>query len=408
MFALKFVAFYFCFLIYFFTNFNCMQNIQIPTLSADEQAASEALHQVIAQEIAAQNGSIPFSRFMELALYAPRLGYYTGGAHKIGAGGDFITAPTLSPLFSKTLSKQIQTLLPQTAGNLYEFGAGTGVLAAQLLAHCQSSLQHYYIVELSSDLAARQRDYIAQHAPDFLHKVRWIGELPDTLDGVLLGNEVLDAMPIERIRRAENGQWQRAYVQHQNNEFLLEYKELDKKDMVQAALQYFPEIAPYTSELHLTQHAFITTLAQKLTRGAMIWIDYGFDAAQYYHPQRQDGTLIGHHKHHSIHDPFYRVGLTDLTAHVNFSDIADAGCSAGLDLIGYTIQANFLFNLGILDYLAQDYPQTDSKEYVQAAFAVQQLTAQHEMGELFKVMAFGKQVDVDWQGFVFGDMCHKL
>ena len=143
-------------------------------------------------------------------------------------------------------------------------------------------------------------------------------------------------------------------------------------------------------------------------RGAMIWIDYGFDATQYYHSQRQDGTLIGHHKHHSIHDPFYRVGLTDLTAHVNFSDIADAGCSAGLDLIGYTSQANFLFNLGILDCLAQDYPQTDSKEYVQAAFAVQQLTAQHEMGELFKVMAFGKQVDVDWQGFVFGDMCHKL
>ena len=178
--------------------------------------------------------------------------------------------------------------------------------------------------------------------------------------------------------------------------------------MLQAALQYFPDNTPYTSELHLTQYAFIQTLAQKLTCGAMIWIDYGFDAAQYYHPQRDDGTLIGHHRHHSIHNPFYRIGLTDLTSHVNFSDIADAACTNGFDLIGYTTQANFLFNLGILERLGQQYPEAYSVEYIRAATAVHQLTAQHEMGELFKVIAFGKNISVDWQGFLMGDMCHKL
>ena len=140
----------------------------------------------------------------------------------------------------------------------------------------------------------------------------------------------------------------------------------------------------------------------------MIWIDYGFDAAQYYHPQRDDGTLIGHHRHHSIHNPFYRIGLTDLTSHVNFSDIADAACTNGFDLIGYTTQANFLFNLGILERLGQQYPEAYSVEYIRAATAVHQLTAQHEMGELFKVIAFGKNISVDWQGFFIGDMCHKL
>ena len=160
--------------------------------------------------------------------------------------------------------------------------------------------------------------------------------------------------------------------------------------------------------MHPTQYAFTQTLAKKLSRGAIIWLDYGFDAKQYYHPDRTEGTLIGHHRHHSIHDPFYRIGLTDLTAHINFSDIAAAGYHAGLDLIGYTTQAHFLFNLGLLDLLANQFPQTDTPKYIQAAHAVHVLTAPHEMGELFKVIAFGKDIDVDWQGFCLGDLCHKL
>lgn len=390
-----------------------MNSTQIPHLDSNQQQASDALVQIIADEIARQ-GAIPFSRFMELALYAPQYGYYTGGAHKIGAAGDFVTAPTLSPLFGQTLARQLTPLLPQTAGNVYEFGAGTGALAATLLNALSGRLNAYYIVELSPELAARQQAYIQQHAPDLAHKVKHLTTLPCSFDGVILGNEVLDAMPIERVCRHENGDFSRVCVGYEAGRFVLRYQSLLDPDLFQAALNYFPDppllpyAGDYTSELHPAQHAFIRTLAQKLMRGAMIWLDYGFDAAQYYHPERSDGTLIGHHRHHTIHDPFYRVGLTDLTAHVNFSDIAEAGCAAGLDLIGYTNQATFLYNLGILDLLAAQFPQTDTPSYFQAAQAVNTLTAQHEMGELFKVMAFGKGVAVDWRGFARGDMCHKL
>ena len=390
-----------------------MTSPQIPHLDSNQQQASNALAQIIADEIA-QQGAIPFSRFMELALYAPQYGYYTGGAHKIGAAGDFVTAPTLSPLFGQTLARQIAPLLPQTAGNVYEFGAGTGALTATLLNVLSGCLNAYYIVELSPELAARQRAYIQQHAPNLAHKVKHLSALPCSFDGIILGNEVLDAIPIERVCRHENGDFSRVCVGYEAGQFALRYQSLLDPDLFQAALNYFPDTVSlqhagdYTSELHPAQHAFIRTLAQKLTRGAMIWLDYGFDAAQYYHPERSDGTLIGHHRHHTIHDPFYRVGLTDLTAHVNFSDIAEAGCAAGLDLIGYTNQATFLYNLGILDLLAAQFPQTDTPSYFQAAQAVNTLTAQHEMGELFKVMAFGRGVDVDWLGFARGDMCHKL
>lgn len=385
-----------------------MQTAQIPTLTPEQQAASDALHDYIAADIATNGGTIPFSRFMQHALYAPKYGYYTGGAHKIGTAGDFITAPTLSHLFGQTLAQQIAPILPQTAGNVYEFGSGAGTLAAQMLNALKSSLKNYYIIELSPDLAQRQYQYLAEYAPDFAHKVIWLDTLPDTFDGIIIGNEVLDAMPVERVRYHENGTFQRAYVGINAQQFCWQYQDLIEEDLFQAALDYFPKIPDYTSELHPAQHAFVRTLAGTLTRGAMIWLDYGFDAAQYYHPQRNDGTLIGHHRHHSIHDPFYRIGLTDLTAHVNFSGIAAAGCGAGLDLIGYTTQAHFLFNLGILDLLAQHYPQTDTADYVQAAHAVQVLTSQHEMGELFKVIAFGKKADVDWLGFSVGDLCHKL
>ena len=390
-----------------------MNSTQIPHLDSNQQQASDALVQIIADEIARQ-GAIPFSRFMELALYAPQYGYYTGGAHKIGAAGDFVTAPTLSPLFGQTLARQLTPLLPQTAGNVYEFGAGTGALAATLLNALSGCLNAYYIVELSPELAARQRAYIGQHAPDLAHKVKHLTTLPSSFDGIIIGNEVLDAMPSERVCRHENGDFSRVCVGYEAGRFALRYQSLLDPDLFQAALNYFPEpeclqhAGDYTSELHPTQHAFIRTLAQKLTRGAMIWLDYGFDAAQYYHPERSDGTLIGHHRHHTIHDPFYRVGLTDLTVHVNFSDIAEAGCAAGLDLIGYTNQATFLYNLGILDLLVAQFPETDTPSYFQAAQAVNTLTAQHEMGELFKVMAFGRGVEVDWPGFARGDMCHKL
>ena len=383
-----------------------MKTLQIADLTKEEQQCSQALCQLIQNEIR-KKGDIPFSRFMELALYAPNLGYYANGRLKIGQAGDFITAPTLSPLFAQTLAQQLKPLLPEARGVIYEFGAGTGVLAADLLNALESSLHKYYIVEISAQLSEQQRQHIAEYAPEFLDKVIWLTQLPEQLEGILIGNEVLDAMPIERIRHSESNEWQRVYVSYEKNEFILKYENIADKEMLQAALQYFPDNTPYTSELHLTQYAFIQTLAAKLQRGGMIFIDYGFDAAQYYHPQRKEGTFIGHYRHHTIHDPFFNIGLTDLTAHVNFTDIARAGIESGLDLIGYLPQSYFLLNLGITDLLAQ-IGSPDSVEYIQAAAAVQKLIHQHEMGELFKVIAFGKDIDIDWTGFSHGDICHKL
>ena len=346
---------------------------------------------------------------MELALYQPQYGYYSGGAHKIGSGGDFVTAPVLTPLFARTLARQIEALLPQTGGTVYEFGAGTGALAAELLNSLAGSLKHYCIIEVSPNLAQRQREHIAAHAPEHAAKVNHLSTLPDRFDGIIIGNEVLDAMPIERIVQSADGSLKRGFVAIDGAGFAHTERELAADSpLTAAARQYFHPALPYCSELHPAQHAFVRTLAQKLERGAMIWIDYGFDAAQYYHPQRDDGTLIGHYCHHTVHDPFFLPGLTDLTAHVNFTDIAEAGCSAGLDLIGYANQAAFLLNLGITELLAEHYPKPESPAYLKAAGAVHTLTAAHEMGELFKVIAFGKHIDPDWQGFVFGDSCHRL
>ena len=381
----------------------------LPLPSPTAQASSSKLFEIITQEIKAQNNWVPFSRFMELALYTPEYGYYTGGSHKIGTDGDFITAPTLTPLFGQTLVRQLAELLPQTAGNIYEFGAGTGHLATTLLKSLSDDLKHYYIIELSPELAERQRQFIAeQTTPQLTQKVIHLTELPESFDGIIIGNEVLDAMPVEIIRRTQNTFQHIGVSITPDGQLEQSPRPLKQPDLLQLAATYFPETKhPYTSELHPAQYAFILTLAQKITRGGMIFIDYGFDAAQYYHPQRSQGTLIGHYRHHVIHNPFDFIGLADLTAHVNFTDIAQAGTDAGLDLIGYLPQSHFLLNLGITELLAQT-GKTDSAAYIREAAAVQKLIDQHEMGELFKVIAFGKNINIDWTGFCFGDICHKL
>ena len=380
----------------------------LPLPSPAAQQSSANLQTLLAEEIRKHGNWIPFSRFMELVLYAPQYGYYTGGSHKIGNNGDFITAPTLTPLFAQTLARQLQELLPQTAGNIYEFGAGTGQLAADLLNNLSNSINRYYIIEISPELAARQKDLIRTLAPQAAQKIVHLSALPETFDGIIIGNEVLDAMPVEIVRKDEGGSFEHVGVCLDNDCFTYSARPLHDLQLSALASLYFPKISsPYTSELHPQQYAFIRTLASRLAHGCMIFIDYGFDAAQYYHPQRNQGTLIGHYRHHVIHNPFDFIGLADLTAHVNFTDIAQAGIDAGLDLIGYLPQSHFLLNLGITELLAQT-GQTDSAAYIREAAAVQKLIDQHEMGELFKVIAFGKNINIDWTGFCFGDICHKL
>lgn len=380
----------------------------LPLPSPAAQQSSANLQTLLAEEIRKHGNWIPFSRFMELVLYAPQYGYYTGGSHKIGNDGDFITSPTLTPLFAQTLARQLQELLPQTAGNIYEFGAGTGQLAADLLNNLSDGINRYYIIEISPELAARQKDLIQTLAPQAAQKIVHLSALPETFDGIIIGNEVLDAMPVEIIRKDEGGSFEHVGVCLDNDRFTYSARSLHDLQLSALASLYFPKISsPYTSELHPQQYAFIRTLASRLEHGCMIFIDYGFDAAQYYHPQRNQGTLIGHYRHHVIHNPFDFIGLADLTAHVNFTDIAQAGTDAGLDLIGYLPQSHFLLNLGITELLAQT-GKTDSAAYIREAAAVQKLIDQHEMGELFKVIAFGKNINIDWTGFCFGDICHKL
>ena len=380
----------------------------LPLPSPAAQQSSANLQTLLVEEIKKYGNWIPFSRFMELVLYAPQYGYYTGGSHKIGNNGDFITAPTLTPLFARTLARQLQELLPQTAGNIYEFGAGTGQLAADLLNNLSNSINRYYIIEISPELAARQKDLIRTLAPQAAQKIVHLSALPETFNGIIIGNEVLDAMPVEIIRKDEGGSFEHVGVCLDNDRFTYSARPLHDLQLSALASLYFSKISsPYTSELHPQQYAFIRTLASRLEHGCMIFIDYGFDAAQYYHPQRNQGTLIGHYRHHVIHNPFDFIGLADLTAHVNFTDIAQAGTDAGLDLIGYLPQSHFLLNLGITELLAQT-GQPDSAAYIREAAAVQKLIDQHEMGELFKVIAFGKNINIDWTGFCFGDICHKL
>lgn len=380
----------------------------LPPPSPAAQQSSINLQTLLAEEIGKHDNWIPFSRFMELVLYAPQYGYYTGGSHKIGNGGDFITAPTLTPLFARTLARQLQELLPQTAGNIYEFGAGTGQLAADLLNNLSDGINRYYIIEISPELAARQKDLIHTLVPQAAQKIVHLSALPETFDGIIIGNEVLDAMPVEIIRKDEGGSFEHVGVCLDNGRFAYSARPLNDPSLSASASLYFPQTDfPYTGELHPQQYAFIRTLASRLEHGCMIFIDYGFDAAQYYHPQRSQGTLIGHYRHHVIHNPFDFIGLADLTAHVNFTDIAQAGTDAGLDLIGYLPQSHFLLNLGITELLAQT-GKTDSAAYIREAAAVQKLIDQHEMGELFKVIAFGKNIGIDWTGFCFGDICHKL
>ena len=380
----------------------------LPLPSPAAQQSSANLQTLLAEEIRKHGNWIPFSRFMELVLYAPQYGYYTGGSHKIGNNGDFITAPTLTPLFARTLARQLQELLPQTAGNIYEFGAGTGQLAADLLNNLSDGINRYYIIEISPELAARQKDLIRTLAPQAAQKIVHLSALPETFNGIIIGNEVLDAMPVEIIRKDEGGSFEHVGVCLDNDRFTYSARPLHDLQLSALASLYFPKISsPYTSELHPQQYAFIRTLASRLEHGCMIFIDYGFDAAQYYHPQRNQGTLIGHYRHHVIHNPFDFIGLADLTSHVNFTDIAQAGTDAGLDLIGYLPQSHFLLNLGITELLAQT-GKTDSAAYIREAAAVQKLIDQHEMGELFKVIAFGKNINIDWTGFCFGDICHKL
>ncbi len=381
------------------------QNPGLPIPPAAALELSARLHALICGDIAATGGWISFARYMELALYAPGLGYYSAGSRKLGPAGDFVTAPELSPLFGRALARQLAELLRQGLPAILELGAGSGALAAVLLAElaAQDSLpERYLILELSADLRDRQRRHLLQAVPHLANRVQWLDALPEQFSGVILGNEVLDAIPAQRIR-IDDGTIAEIGVRVVDHELV--WAQQPAADTLAAAARALALPDDYETELNLAAAALVSILARRLTRGALLFIDYGFPAHEFYHPQRNRGTLMCHYRHHAHADPFLWVGLQDITTHVDFSAVARAG--GGLDLLGYTGQAQFLINCGITELLGA-VPAEDAVRYAPLAAQAQKLLSPAEMGELFKVIALGRDVTVPLLGFRRGDRSHTL
>ncbi len=376
-----------------------MPRMQAPgerSLSARPSARPHtAIAQRINHAIAEAGGWLPFDAFMALALYDPGLGYYTRDSRQFGAmpssGSDFITAPELSPLFGRTLARQVAQALDAAAADMvFEFGAGSGALAEQLLGALGDRVRRYAIVDVSGALRARQA---ARLAP-FGDRVQWLDAWPDTLHGVVVGNEVLDAMPVQLLH-FDGGAWQERGVVEKDGAFAWADRPTPLRPPVDG-----PFVPGTVTEIHPQAEAFVRSLAERLQRGAAFFIDYGFPEAEYYHPQRTGGTLMCHRAHLADTDPLADVGDKDITAHVNFTGIALAAQDAGLDVLGYTSQARFLLNCGLVDLLQQ----ADLRERA----AAQKLINEHEMGELFKVLALGRGITLDALGFTAGDRMHTL
>jgi SAM-dependent MidA family methyltransferase len=359
-------------------------------------------------EIETGGGWIPFARFMELALYAPGLGYYVAGAAKLGSGGDFVTAPEISPLFGQTVAIQIAEVLSLTGGGVLELGAGSGALAAEVLAELaalQRLPERYLILEVSPGLAERQRQLLAQRLPGLSDRIEWITALPASFTGVVLANEVLDALAVHVIAWRDEALLERG-VAWDGSGFSWSERRLPPGALHDAASAIAVE-PPYTSEISLAVPALVRALAGTLEKGVVLLVDYGFGRREYYHPQRSHGTLMCHYRHRAHDDPFYLPGLQDLTAHVDFSAVAEAGIDSGLQMLGYTTQAQFLINCGIADRLAHT-PTVDLVAYLPLAAGAQKLLSPAEMGELFKVIALGRGVDPPLRGFASGDKSRLL
>jgi len=383
------------------------QSAQLPEPAPEALALSERLRKAIAEEIERAGGWISFSRYMELALYAPGLGYYMAGARKLGRDGDFVTAPEISRLFGRTLARQVRQLAALGLREILEIGAGSGALAADLLTELERqgcAPDRYLMLELSPDLRDRSRDTLAARAPHLVERVAWINQLPPTFSGVVIGNEVLDAMPVHVFER-QGARIVELGVAVQDGSFRWEPRPPASLPGVPDP-SYFPADG-YRSELQLIAGAFMRTLGTALARGAAFFFDYGFPRHEYYHPQRSRGTLMCHYRHRAHEDPFFLPGLQDITSHIDFSAIGQAAQKAGLELLGYTNQAQFLVNCGITDVLAETSPE-DVARYAPLAAQAQQLLSPAEMGELFKVIALGRGIGEPLLGFAQGDRRHTL
>jgi SAM-dependent MidA family methyltransferase len=386
----------------------------LPELSPDEAAHSERLVQRIRDAIDAAGGWISFERFMEMALYEPGLGYYSAGATKLGSAGDFVTAPEISPLFSRCLANQcIEVLDAVSAGHILELGAGSGVMAADVLSELdrqQKTPERYFILEVSADLRERQRALLQQRLPHLVDRIEWLDQLPQDFRGVLLANEVLDALPVERFR-IRGLQVNQLGVTWQLGR--LDWSEVHANAALESAVREIefnlgePFADGYTSELNLRLQPWVAGVAESMREGVAFFIDYGLPRRQYYAASRSEGTMLCHFRHRFHDDPLINVGVQDIGAWVDFTAVAEAAAAAGMGVAGYTTQAHFLIGNGIEQFLA---PKDDEEltARLQLARQAMLLTLPGEMGERFKVIGLSKGVNLPLRGFSVRDLAASL
>ncbi len=386
--------------------------MKLPQPCADALEQSELLRSRIVSRIAEAGGWLSFARYMELALYEPDLGYYSGGARKFGPAGDFITAPELTPLFGQALAAQVEQVMHDSTACIIEAGAGTGVLAADLLRALEQRgalPQSYAILEVSGELRARQRETIAGAVPHLLDRVSWLDRSPERFSGLVLANEVLDVMPVHLLVSNAGGLLERGVSVDEAGGLLWADRPAVGAVALAGAELKLPacEAADYVTELNLAARAWVRDWADRLHTGALLMIDYGYPRDEFYLPSRSHGSLLCYYRHQAHCDPLLWPGLNDITAFVDFTHVAEAAFDAGLEVLGYTSQASFLFNCGILSCLAERGPE-EGAGYIRAARAVQRLTTPQEMGELFKVLAVGRNMPAPLLGFLRGDRTHAL
>jgi SAM-dependent MidA family methyltransferase len=377
------------------------------------QQHSEKLIALIKSEIDKKGGVISFQRYMDLALYAPGLGYYAAGSIKLGEEGDFITAPEISPLFSQALANAILPII-DSQQIILEVGAGGGRMAADILVYLkqQNKLpKEYWILELSADLRQRQKNIIEKSIPEFMDKVKWLDSLPEKFSGVVLANELLDAMPVQLFQKVEKG-INEVNVIWLDDKFVFQFNPNTDDRLMARVTDIEAELgielaAGYVSEINFAAEDWLKSIAERLQQGVIVLIDYGFPRHEYYHAQRNQGTLMCHYRHCTHPDAFVYPGLQDITAHVDFTAMADAALEANLKVIGYTNQVSFLVGAGLLELAALN-DESDVKKQMETASQIKKLTLPHEMGELFKVIGFGKGCDVSLPAFEFRDMRDSL
>lgn len=359
-----------------------------------------------------KGGMLSFAEYMHLALYAPTLGYYHTGTQKLGERGDFVTAPEISPLFSRCVAKQCQEVceLLHTHYSILEIGAGSGQMAVDMLTqlaedHCLP--QHYYILELSPDLKHRQQHIIHKRIPQYLDRIKWLDKLPETpFAGVILANEVLDAMPVHVFKNVSGTLYEQMVIRKNKADDIFDYHyaplspalSIGLEGLYDNRIDNFSE--NYTSEINLHIKPWIKSLAHCLTKGIILLIDYGFSQQEYYHPDRNMGTLMCHYQHRAHTNPFLYPGLQDITAHVDFTAVAEAASCAKLEVLGYTHQAAFLLSCGLLALAKKQDMHTNQ--------SINTFTSPAEMGELFKVIALGKEIDCELMGFKMSNRLFTL